>query len=171
MAICLNTKSTYSIFQMLAHDTFFVDKSDILEKLSTRINTPNRYICITKPRRFGKTSVLNMLGAYYCRTYDSKSLFDGLKIAKTAAYTAHLNKYNVVYLSMNSLPDDGNAYEDYMNLFKNAIRRDMLEAYPQLKEQEFNSLSELFTATDNQFIFLIDEWDYIFSPSNKDFES
>ena len=163
MAICLNTKSTYSIFQMLAHDTFFVDKSDILEKLSTRINTPNRYICITKPRRFGKTSVLNMLGAYYCRTYDSKSLFDGLKIAKTAAYTAHLNKYNVVYLSMNSLPDDGNAYEDYMNLFKNAIRRDMLEAYPQLKEQEFNSLSELFTATDNQFIFLIDEWDYIFS--------
>ncbi len=163
MAICLNTKSAYSIFQMLAHDTFFVDKSDILEKLSTRINTPNRYICITKPRRFGKTSVLNMLGAYYCRTYDSKSLFDGLKIAKTAAYTAHLNKYNVVYLSMNSLPDDSNAYEDYMNLFKNAIRRDMLEAYPQLKEQEFNSLSELFTATDNQFIFLIDEWDYIFS--------
>ena len=163
MAICLNTKSSYSIFQMLAHDTFFVDKSDMIEKLSTRINTPNRYICITKPRRFGKTSVLNMLGAYYCRAYDSKDLFDGLKIARTAAYAAHLNKYNVVSLSMNSLPDDGNAYEDYMNLFKNAIRRDMLEAYPQLKEQDFNSLSELFTATDEQFIFLIDEWDYIFS--------
>ena len=163
MTMCLNTKSAYKDFQMLVNDYYFVDKSDIIETINTRIKTKNRYICITKPRRFGKTSVLNMLGAYYCRTYDSKSLFDGLKIAKTAAYTAHLNKYNVVYLSMNSLPDDGNAYEDYMNLFKNAIRRDMLEAYPQLKEQEFNSLSELFTATDNQFIFLIDEWDYIFS--------
>ena len=163
MAICLNTKSTYNLFQMLVNDTFFVDKSAIIEKLSARINTPNRYICITKPRRFGKTSVLNMLGAYYCKAYDSKVLFDGLKIAKTAAYAAHLNQYNVVHLSMNSIPDDGNAYEDYMKLFKNAIRRDILEAYPQLKEQEFNSLSEMLVATDKQFIFIIDEWDYIFS--------
>ncbi len=163
MAICLNTKSAYSIFQMLAQDTFFVDKSDIIEKLSARINTPNRYICITKPRRFGKTSVLNMLGAYYCKAYDSRSLFDGLKIARSAAYTAHLNKYNVVHLSMNSLPDNGKTYEDYMNLFKNAVRRDILEAYPKLKEQEFSNLSELFTATEDKFIFIIDEWDYIFS--------
>ena len=163
MAICLNTKSTYNLFQMLVNDTFFVDKSAIIEKLSARINTPNRYICITKPRRFGKTSVLNMLGAYYCKAYDSKVLFDGLKIAKTAAYAAHLNQYNVIHLSMNSLPDNGNAYEDYMNLFKNAIRRDILEAYPQLKEQEFNSLSEMLVTTDKQFIFIIDEWDYIFS--------
>lgn len=163
MAICLNTKSAYSIFQMLAQDTFFVDKSDIIEKLSARINTPNRYICITKPRRFGKTSVLNMLGAYYCKAYDSRSLFDGLKIARSAAYTAHLNKYNVVHLSMNSLPDNGKTYEDYMNLFKNAVRRDILEAYPKLKAQEFSNLSELFTATEDKFIFIIDEWGYIFS--------
>lgn len=47
MAICLNTKSTYNLFQMLVNDTFFVDKSAIIEKLSARINTPNRYICIT----------------------------------------------------------------------------------------------------------------------------
>ena len=163
MALCLNTETPLILYTELVNSEFFVDKSAMIEAINKRIRTNTKYICITKPRRFGKTSVLNMLGAYYCKAYDSKVLFDGLKIAKTAAYAAHLNQYNVVHLSMNSIPDDGNAYEDYMKLFKNAIRRDILEAYPQLKEQEFNSLSEMLVATDKQFIFIIDEWDYIFS--------
>ena len=80
MAICLNTKSAYKDFNMLVHDRYFVDKSAIIEAVSARINTKNRYLCITKPRRFGKTSVLNMLGAYYCKAYDSSELFDGVDI-------------------------------------------------------------------------------------------
>ena len=65
MAIYLNTNAAYKDFQMLSSDKYFVDKSGIIEKVNERINTKNRYLCITKPRRFGKTSVLNMLGAYY----------------------------------------------------------------------------------------------------------
>lgn len=61
MRLCFNTKSAYIDFNMLAHDPFFVDKSDLIGKINMRICTKNRYICITKPRRFGKTSVLNML--------------------------------------------------------------------------------------------------------------
>lgn len=82
MSICLNTKSAYKDFQMLVNDYYFVDKSSIIATINTRIKTKNRYICITKPRRFGKTSVLNMLGAYYCKAFDSTELFDGLEISK-----------------------------------------------------------------------------------------
>ncbi len=51
MAVCLNTDSAYKIFEMLVHDRFFVDKTGIIETLNARINTMNRYICITKPRK------------------------------------------------------------------------------------------------------------------------
>lgn len=163
MAICLNTKSAYKDFNMLVHDRYFVDKSAIIEAVSARINTKNRYLCITKPRRFGKTSVLNMLGAYYCKAYDSSELFDGLDISRTDTYTQHLNKYNVINLCLNSLSDKGNTYEDYINLTKNAIRRDLARCYPELKDEEFDSISEMLSATDDEFIFIIDEWDYIFS--------
>ncbi|MCI8280690.1 MAG: AAA family ATPase [Lachnospiraceae bacterium] len=61
---------------MLVHDEFFADKSDIIEKICKRIHTKNRCLCITKPRRFGKTSILNMLGAYYGKAYDSAPLFE-----------------------------------------------------------------------------------------------
>lgn len=163
MARCLNTKSAYKDFHMLVHDRNFVDKSGIIESISARINTKNRYVCITKPRRFGKTSVLNMLGAYYCKAYDSSALFDDLKISRTKTYTTHLNKYNVINLCMNNLSDQGNTYDDYINLTKNAIRRDLIKSYPELKDDEFDSISEMLAATDDEFIFIIDEWDYIFS--------
>jgi len=163
MAVCLNTKSAYKDFNMLARDNYFVDKSGIIEAVNARINTKNRYLCITKPRRFGKTSVLNMLGAYYCKAYDSAALFDGLEVSKTDAYMTHLNKYNVISLCLNNLSDKGSAYDDYINLIKNSIKHDICEAYPKLQDRDFNSISEMLTATEDEFIFIIDEWDYIFS--------
>ncbi|MDE7415619.1 MAG: ATP-binding protein [Lachnospiraceae bacterium] len=163
MSVCLNTESANMFFHILVHDRFYVDKTGIIEIINAKINTMNRYICITKPRRFGKTSVLNMLGAYYCKTYDSKELFDGLKICSSESYEEHLNQYNVINLCLNDLPDDGSTYEDYINLIKESIADDIKEAYPELKDKKFRKISELLTATKEQFIFIIDEWDYIFS--------
>ena len=85
MAVCLNTVSAYRFFDILVHDKFFVDKTGMIEMINTRINAMNRYICITKPRRFGKTSVLNMLGAYYGRAYNAGELFCRLKISSSAS--------------------------------------------------------------------------------------
>lgn len=62
MAIYLNTNAAYKDFEMLRNDRYFVDKTAMIQKVSERIKTKNRYLCITKPRRFGKTSALNMLG-------------------------------------------------------------------------------------------------------------
>ena len=163
MAVYLNTNSAYKDFEMLAHDEFFVDKSGIIEKINKRIHTKNRYLCITKPRRFGKTSVLNMLGTYYGKEWDSKSLFDNLSIRTTPNYKLHLNKYNLINMSLNNLPDQGCTYSDYIALIKNSLKQDILTAYPELNEQKFNNISELLTATNDEFVFIIDEWDYIFS--------
>ena len=163
MAVYLNTNAAYKDFQMLSNDKYFVDKSAVIEKINERVNTKNRYLCITKPRRFGKTSVLNMLGAYYGKAYPSKAIFDKLNISRSKDYSAHLNKYNVINMSMNCLPDHGDTYADYMELIKGTIRDDIEETYPELRNKKFRDLPDLLAATGDEFIFIIDEWDYIFS--------
>ena len=80
MAVYLNTNSALILYKELKNSEYFVDKSGIIRTINKRIKTITKYICITKPRRFGKTSLLNMLGAYYCKAYDSKSIFDNLEI-------------------------------------------------------------------------------------------
>lgn len=163
MTIYLNTNAAYKDFQMLRNDKFFVDKSSIIEKVSERIKTKNRYLCITKPRRFGKTSALNMLGAYYGKAYPSRDLFDGLEISKSENYALHLNKYNVIRFSLNELSGKGSTYQDYIGRFENVMGSDIRETYPELRDREFDNLPDLLTATGDEFIFIIDEWDYIFS--------
>lgn len=163
MAICLNTNSALILYRELVNSEFFVDKSAIIEHISKRIRTNTKYLCITKPRRFGKTSVLNMLGAYYCKAYDAKVLFEGLKISESPSFAMHLNQYNVINLSLNQLPDKNDSYDDYINYIKNCIKRDIETAYPALSGKDFDSVADLLTATGEEFIFIIDEWDYIFS--------
>ncbi len=163
MAVYLNTKAAYTDFYMLAHDPFFVDKTGMIGIINGRINTKNRYICITKPRRFGKTSVFNMLGAYYGKAYASGELFAELAVGAVRTYAAHLNRYNVIALTLNDIPDHGGTYEDYIGLIRDSITDDIIEAYPMLKNKKFRSISGLLAATQEQFIFIIDEWDYIFS--------
>lgn len=163
MAVYINSNTAYKDFQMLSSDKFFVDKSLIIDKVNERIHTKNRCLCITKPRRFGKTSVLNMLGAYYGKSYPSSAIFDQLKISHCKSYTVHLNQYNIINLNMNCLPDNGNSYSDYTALIKGTIEDDIEALYPELKRASFRSLPDLLTATKDEFIFFIDEWDYIFS--------
>ena len=100
MAFCLNTKSALILYQELVNSEYFVDKSAMITHISKRIRTNTKYVCVTKPRRFGKTSVLNMLGAYYCKAYDAKDLFGGSAVSQSPSYAVHLNRYNVINLCL-----------------------------------------------------------------------
>ena len=63
MTIYLNTDKPLENYKNLYRSKYFVDKSLIIEKLSEVINTSDKYICVTRPRRFGKSSVDDMIGA------------------------------------------------------------------------------------------------------------
>ena len=128
MAVCLNTKSALILYQELVNSEFFVDKSTMITYISKRIRTNTKYVCIPKPRRFGKTSVLNMLGAYDCKAYDVKALFENAKI-----------RDNVINLCLNEIPLDRSRYEDYIAQFNDAIINDVREAYPALKDRKFKT--------------------------------
>ena len=92
MSIYLNTNKPLKNYSHLYRSKYFVDKSLIIEELNEVILTSDRYVCITRPRRFGKSSVIDMLGAYYSKGLDSSSIFDNLKISESESYKEHLKE-------------------------------------------------------------------------------
>ena len=122
--------------KIIENGYFYVDKTPFIKEWW---ESGDEVTLITRPRRFGKTSVLNMLGAYDCKAYDVKALFENAKIRESASYMVHLNQYNVINLCLNEIPLDRSRYEDYIAQFNDAIINDVREAYPALKDRKFKT--------------------------------
>ena len=97
MGLYLNSDRSLKNYEELYRSDYFVDKSLIIERLNKIIGKRSKYLCITRPRRFGKTSVEYMVAAYYSKAVDSKDIFDNLNISKVNSYEENLNKYNLNY--------------------------------------------------------------------------
>lgn len=158
----LNTNTQIILFQDTLNSEIYVDKSLLIEKISPMIRTNSKYICITRPRRFGKTVNANMLGAYYTKGYDTHTLFAPLKIAKSEEFEKHINKYNVIHIDFSIIPDFCDEYRVYLKSIIRKLQEDLFEAYPMLAGKEFTGVGEMLQATGDSFIFILDEWDSVF---------
>lgn len=74
----------------------YVDKSELISYTNSVLRTPQKNLCVSRPRRFGKSMAADMLVAYYSRGCDSRQLFSGLKIERDASFESHLNRHNVI---------------------------------------------------------------------------
>ena len=137
----------------------FVDKSGLINVLNERIDTRNKFLCISRPRRFGKSLAAQMLYAYYDRSCDSRELFNGLEITKSPDFEKHLNKYPTIYLDWNRFASESKT--TVVRDAQKAIIADLKESYDFLteKEQLITALEEINVKTGDRFIFIIDEWD------------
>lgn len=151
----LNRKTPQLHFEQAVTD-IYVDKSGLLEITNAKIKTKDKYLCVTRPRRFGKTINANMLAAYYSKGCDSAYLFEGLTIARTQSYKKHLNKHNVIYIDFSRFPDTCNNFEDYLNYVK-ANFRESLHA-----EHSTEAIWDLLDRSEKSYIFVMDEWDAVF---------
>ena len=82
------------------HSPIYVDKTEMIARTNELMKTKEKFICVSRPRRFGKSMTLEMLAAYYSRGCDSRALFSGFKIAQHKDFEKHLNQYDVIYLNM-----------------------------------------------------------------------
>ncbi len=85
-------------FEQAVHHALYVDKSHLLGHLNRMINTWQKFICVTRPRRFGKSLAAKMLCAYYDRSCDSRSLFEGLSIAQDETFERYKSDRSHVVL-------------------------------------------------------------------------
>ncbi|MDO5416059.1 MAG: AAA family ATPase [Lachnospiraceae bacterium] len=173
MGIYLNNTTAYSLYQSETRNPYFVDKTEILTELFPLIEQGNRYICITRPRRFGKTVMANMLGAFLGKGHASGDLFEKLAVSRHEDYRKHLNRHDVIDISFNELPRRGKTYAEYIERIENKLIRDLKQAYPDCQIQDedavWDALTEIYeTAGHTKFIFILDEWDFIF---HRDFVS
>ena len=163
MSIYLNTNKPFENYRELVNEEYFVDKSSIITLLNKKISTKNKYICITRPRRFGKSSAIDMLGAYYSKAVDSREIFNNLNISKSGTYLEHLNMYNVINISFNEIPDNMKTYEEYINNIINELKKELVDSFDIKHIYNSDSLKRVFEKSQEKFIFVLDEWDYIFT--------
>ena len=124
MSLFLNLDE--SKFKSYYIDDIFIDKSMLLKACNNNLyKESSKYMCITRPRRFGKTLALSMLNAYYSRGCDSKELFDKLNISKESTYEEHLNKHNVIWIDMASLYTDIDDKKEFVSELKSQIIDDL----------------------------------------------
>lgn len=166
MGIFLNSKMPCADYRQTVLETYFVDKSALIKDLIPALGKKNRYFCITRPRRFGKSVMANMVGAFFGRAADARELFDQMAISEYEGYEDHLNKHNIVYIDCSQVPRDCNSYKQYIDRIQNGINRDFAEDYPDLDIDEtaasWDIITDIFQKKGHKFIFIIDEWDALF---------
>lgn len=158
-------------YKDIVRTRFFVDKTALIDEVISSIAVDSqRYLCITRPRRFGKTVMADMIGAFFGKAADDKTLFNRLKIAESEHYHNYLNKWDVIYIDFSRMPRDCINYEQYIRRIQDGINEELIEAYPQqmldIHRAVWDNLQLVFEHTKNRFVFVIDEWDAIF---HKDF--
>ena len=75
-----------SRFRQTLGSEIYVDKTDMIDFLNRVLNTEQKCICVSRPRRFGKSITANMIAAYYEKESDSRSLFEGRKLSNDLKY-------------------------------------------------------------------------------------
>ena len=133
MAMFLNTPLPYKRYKKISETTYFVDKSLILNDIFGCMEEETQYICITRPRRFGKTIMANMLGAFLGKRWNSSLIFDHLKIAESEKYQKYLNQYDLIYIDFSRLPENCTSYQQYISQIITGLKNDLIDAYPDYK--------------------------------------
>ncbi len=172
MGIYLNPGN--DLFEMSVNSEIYVDKSMLINITNSVLRTDERHICISRPRRFGKSMAANMLAAYYSKGCNSKELFKNLAVSETEDFEKHLNKYNVFQIDVRGFASKSSDGKEMTDKLLKSLKRDVLKAYKDMDFPDDYSLEEMLAETYDEyripFIFIIDEWDCVFRVFKNDSE-
>jgi hypothetical protein len=154
-------------FEMSRFSENYIDKSMLIAQINALYRTERRFVCVSRPRRFGKSMAANMLSAYYSQGCDSDTLFTGLKIEKNAFYKTHLNQHNVIRLDIQQFLESERDLPTFIEEIEKAVVEELREAFPQCRGLATDvrlktALNKIFDQTRKGFVFIIDEWDCAF---------
>ena len=146
MGMFLNSIEPYDKYKTITKGLYFVDKTELLEELIPALEQEQRFFCITRPRRFGKTLNMSMLRTFFEIGMD-KSPFEGLYISKNKELCdEYMGKYPVIFLSLKGI--DGLTFEEAIiritTIIKNEARRHhYLKNSDKLIEEEIKQFQSL----------------------------
>ena len=176
MGTYLNSGNTR--FKQAIESEIYRDKTDLILYTNSLVLTKQKYVCVSRPRRFGKTITANMLAAYYDRYADSRRLFENKKITTDGKgidqWDKYLGKFDVVKIIMTDFVKKDRSAEEMLKKLQLLVMRDVLNQYSEVdffdREDLIQSMSDVYVQTGHQFVIIIDEWDAIFRENKSDAE-
>ncbi len=145
----------------------YIDKTELIASTNQRIDTANCFMCVSRPRRFGKSMAADMLVAYYSKGCDSRELFSGRKVEQLESYKDGLNQRNVIRLDIQRFLESERDLGVFISKIDEVVVGELREIFSDVKTMSAGDklktvLSEIFKRTGQGFVFIIDEWDCVF---------
>lgn len=149
-------------FERAIKSEIYVDKTGLIKETNKVLETEQCYICVSRPRRFGKSMAANMLTAYYGKGYDSSYIFDKYKIAESKDYKKYQNHYNVIAVNMQNFLSKKDNVKEMLAYLQKKLLAELKKLFVNIiPEDEILSeyLDEIYAETGEMFVIIIDEWD------------
>lgn len=144
----------------------YVDKTGLIGFTNQKLNTAQQYLCVSRPRRFGKSMAAEMLVAYYGYGYESGDIFQGLGIAEHPSFETHRNQYDTIFINMQEFLSRTKSIPDMLDLLKRRLLWELLGDYPDFryfdKTDLISTMQDIYQNTKRPFVVIIDEWDCVF---------
>ena len=130
-------------FYEITHSDIYVDKTELLTYTNSVLQTLQKYICISRPRRFGKSITASMIAAYYSRGCDAKELFSPYKIARNLDFDTYRNKYNTLFLNMQEFLSATSGIDEMLRMLNDYLIFDLREQYSQVRFRDEKNLVQV----------------------------
>ena len=164
-----------SKFQRAVNSDIYVDKTGLIKYTNRVMNTMQAYVCVSRPRRFGKSMAADMLTAYYSKGCDSREVFSGLEITEDETFDRYLNKYDTVFLNVQEFLSRSSDVKELIARIKQRVIRELTRQYPDVELFDSTDLAEtmqdIYAESKCPFVLIIDECDCIFREFKNDKEA
>ena len=151
---------------------FYIDKSLIISELNKLLETDDNNVCVSRPRRFGKTLAANMLAAYYTKGVDSHDAFKGLKIESDSSFEEYINKYNVLKLDAISFYYGRIKGQSSMEKLISLVIPEFREQFTDLVFPDTCNIAQairtVYEEKKEQFVIIIDEYDVMVRENDRE---
>jgi hypothetical protein len=169
MGIYLNPGN--SEFKEAINSQIYVDKTGLIAYANSVISTSQKYMCVSRPRRFGKSIAAHMLAAYYDRESDSAQIFAPYEIAQDESFDRHLGMYDVVAVDMQRFLSVSGSMDEMISKFRTSLTAELKAKYEVPSTELEDVMVEIHSRYEKTFIIIIDEWDSIFRVHKDDKDS
>lgn len=182
MGIYLNPGSDR--YEEALRTEIYVDKTNMISFLNSVVNTKRKYVAVSRPRRFGKTTTADMISAYYDCSINARDLFEDKKIStnpklyeagregKKSPWDIYLNKFYVIHVNMVDLATETGSIPEMLFSLEKAVMRELREEWPNADRDMQGGLrllmQEIYNREKSRFVIVIDEWDCIFREFKED---
>ena len=160
-------------FRESLNSQIYVDKSGLIEQTNAVLDTREKYMCVSRPRRFGKSMTIDMMTAYYDQNCESETLFSSLEISQKDSYQKHLNQYDVIRINMQEFLSVSSNVSEMLALLQKRLLAELQRKYPKYTDGTnlVFTMQDIYAETGHPFVILIDEWDCLFREYRQDQEA